>query len=80
MFHMTFYLKKLKKYHNPYIINWLIDLTIFNIKPVNPINGLCKFADDITVEAPGYDEDDVENMMLKEVENIISWSEKNEWY
>ena len=73
--------EKVKKYHNPYInpyiINWLIDLTIFNIKPVNPITGLCKFADDITVEAPGYDEDDAGT---EEVENIISWSEKNEWY
>ena len=45
-----------------------------DIKPVNPLNALCKFADEITVEAPGYDEDDTGT---EEVENIISWPDKN---
>jgi hypothetical protein len=45
-----------------------------DIKPVNPINELCKFADDITIEAPGYDEDDTG---AEEVENMKLWSDEN---
>jgi hypothetical protein len=45
-----------------------------DIKPVNPINELCKFADDITIEAPGYDEGDTG---AEEVENLKLWSDEN---
>jgi retron-type reverse transcriptase len=33
----------------------LFSIMVNDIKPINPINELCKFADDITIEAPGYD-------------------------
>ncbi|CAB4026758.1 Hypothetical predicted protein [Paramuricea clavata] len=45
-----------------------------DFKPVNPINELCKFVDDITIEAPGYDEDDTG---AEEVENMKLWSDEN---
>ena len=47
---------------------------VSDIKPINPINELCKFADDITVEAPGYDEEDTG---AEEVENMKLWSNEN---
>ena len=48
----------------------LFSIMVNDIEPVNPINELCKFADDITVEAPGYDEDDTGT---EEVEHMKSW-------
>ena len=33
----------------------LFSIMVNDIKSTNPINELCKFADDITVEVPGYD-------------------------
>ncbi len=54
----------------------LFSIMVNDIKPVNPINELCKFADDITVEAPGYDEDDTG--LTEEVENMKSWSDENQ--
>ena len=47
----------------------LFSIMVNDIKSIDLINDLCKFADDITVEAPGYDDDDtgiaeVENMKL----------------
>jgi hypothetical protein len=50
----------------------LFSIMVNDIKPVNPINELCKFADDITIEAPGYDEDDTG---AEKVENMKLWSE-----
>ncbi len=47
----------------------LFSIMVNDIEPVNPINELCKFADDITVEAPGYDEDDTGT---EEVEHMKS--------
>ena len=35
----------------------LFSIMVNDIKSTNPINELCKFADDITVEVPGYDDD-----------------------
>ncbi len=52
----------------------LFSIMVNDIKPVNPINELCKFADDITVEAPGYDEEDTG---AEEVENMKLWSNEN---
>ncbi|CAB4019685.1 Hypothetical predicted protein, partial [Paramuricea clavata] len=52
----------------------LFSIMVNDIKPVNPINELCKFADDITIEAPGYDEDDTS---AEEVENMKLWSDEN---
>ncbi|CAB3989014.1 Hypothetical predicted protein [Paramuricea clavata] len=46
----------------------LFSIMVNDIKPVNPINELCKFDDDITIEASGYDEDDTG---AEEVENTI---------
>ena len=52
----------------------LFSIMVNDIKPVNPINELCKFADDITVEASGYDEEDTG---AEEVENMKLWSNEN---
>jgi hypothetical protein len=35
----------------------LFSIMVNDMKPVNQINELCKFADDITIEAPGYEDD-----------------------
>ncbi len=45
-----------------------------DIKSTDPSNELCIFADDITVVAPGYEDDDTRTT---EVENIKLWSENN---
>ena len=52
----------------------LFSIMVNDIKSTNPINELCKFADDITVEVPGYDDDDIGTA---EVENMKLWSDKN---
>ena len=49
----------------------LFSVMVNDIKSTNSINELCKFADDITVEVPGYDDDDTRTA---KVENM-----KTEW-
>ena len=51
----------------------LFSILINDIKPACPIKELCKFADNTTVEAPGYNKDDTGT---EQVENSISWSDK----
>ena len=52
----------------------LFSIIINDIKATDLKNELCKFADDITVEAPGYEDNDTGTT---EVENIKLWSENN---
>ena len=47
---------------------------INDIKTVNAQNELVKFADDLTLEVPGYDYGDT---AMIEVSNIRVWSERN---
>ena len=47
---------------------------INDIKPVKVQNELVKFADDLTLEVPGYDYGDTS---MVEVSNIREWSESN---
>ena len=54
----------------------LFSIMVNDIKSINPINILCKFADDITVEVPVYDD---EYTCTAEVENMKLWSDKAEW-
>ena len=48
---------------------------INDIKTVNAQNELVKFADDLTLEVPGYDHFGDTSMI--EVSNIREWSERN---
>ena len=52
----------------------LFSVMINDIKTVNNQNELVKFADDLTLEVPGYDHGDTS---LMEVKNIEEWSERN---
>ena len=45
----------------------LFSIMVNDIKVIDLKNELCKFADDITVEAPGYEDNDTG---ITEVENI----------
>ena len=47
---------------------------IKDIKTVSTQNELVKFADDLTLEVPVYDDDDTS---MTEVSNIGEWSERN---
>ena len=47
---------------------------INDIKTVNAQNELVKFADDLTLEVPGYDYGDTS---MIEISNIREWSERN---
>ena len=52
----------------------LFSVMINDIKTVNAQNELVKFADDLTLEVPGYDYGDTS---MIEVSNIREWSESN---
>ena len=52
----------------------LFSIMVNDIKVIDSKNELCKFADDITVEAPGYEDNDTGTA---EVENIKLWAENN---
>ena len=52
----------------------LFSVMINDIKTVNAQNELVKFADDLTLEVPGYDYGDTS---MIEVSNIREWSERN---
>ena len=52
----------------------LFSIMVNDIKAIDLKNELCKFADDITVEAPGYEDDDTGTT---EVENIKLWAKNN---
>ncbi len=52
----------------------LFSVMINDIKTVNNQNELVKFADDLTLEVPGFDHGDTS---LIEVKNIEEWSERN---
>ena len=52
----------------------LFSVMINDIKTVNAQNELVKFADDLTLEVPGYDYGDTS---VIEVSNIREWSERN---
>ena len=49
-------------------------IMVNDIKAIDSKNELCKFGDDITVGAPGYEDNDTGTT---EVENIKLWSENN---
>ena len=52
----------------------LFSIVVNDIKAIDSKNELCKFADDITVGAPGYENNDTGTT---QVENIKLWSENN---
>ena len=52
----------------------LFSIMVNDIKAIDSKNELCNFADDITVGAPGYEDNDTGTT---EVENIKLWSENN---
>ena len=52
----------------------LFSIMINDIKAIDSKNELCKFADDITAGAPGYEDNDTG---ATEVENIKLWSKNN---
>ena len=52
----------------------LFSVMINDIKTVSTQNELVKFADDLTLEVPVYDDDDTS---MTEVSNIGEWSERN---
>ena len=45
-----------------------------DIKPIDPLNELVKFADDMTLAVPAYDDSDTSRT---EVDSIIEWSRVN---
>ena len=52
----------------------LFSIMVNNIKAIDSKNELCKFADDIIVGAPGYEDNDTGTT---EVENIKLWAGNN---
>ena len=52
----------------------LFSIMVNDIKPVNPMNQIVKFADDLTLEIPGEEEGDTSQV---EVDSIKAWSEEN---